>query len=158
SRTVARGFVRCPQPTDATRIGGGEDRMTRWRFLSIGLVAILIGSAGNAARAERVTGEGPDPIRYTVTFPAPAKHTAQVEPVFPTANEPSIELYMPVWSPGFYRVEDYAKNIDGLEARTPDAMKLDVAQTRKNRWRINCGGGARVVVTYRLKCEGRSVT
>jgi len=65
---------------------------------------------------------------------------------------------MPVWAPGFYRVEDYANQVEGLEARTPDGMKIDVEQTRKNRWRIAKGGNAKVVVSYGLKCEGRSVT
>jgi predicted metalloprotease with PDZ domain len=105
-----------------------------------------------------VDGKAADPIRYTVTFPAPEKHLAQVEAVFPTEKKAAIELYMPVWSPGFYRVEDYAKNVEGLEARTPDGMKLGVEQSRKNRWRITCGSNAKIIVTYQLKCEGRSVT
>jgi predicted metalloprotease with PDZ domain len=132
--------------------------MTRWRFLSIALVVILIGPVRNAPLAAMVDGEAADPIRYTVTFPSPEKHLAQVEAVFPTEKKVAIELYMPVWSPGFYRVEDYAKNVEALEARTPDGMKLNVEPTRKNRWRINCANSAKVVVTYRLKCEGRSVT
>ena len=37
-------------------------------------------------------------------------------------------------------------------------MKLEVEHPQKNRWRIKTGGSAKVVVSYRLKCEGRSVT
>jgi hypothetical protein len=29
---------------------------------------------------------------------------------------------MAVWSPGFYRVEDYAKRVQGLSARTTDEI------------------------------------
>jgi predicted metalloprotease with PDZ domain len=132
--------------------------MKPWPFLSVGRVAILIGIVGNAPQEGRADGEAADPIRYTVTFPSPERHLAQVEAIFPTEGKATIELFMPVWSPGFYRVEDYAKHVEELEARTPDGMKLNVEQVRKNRWRIENGGSAKVVVSYRLKCEGRSVT
>jgi predicted metalloprotease with PDZ domain len=132
--------------------------MTPSRFLGIGLLGILLAMVGNPPLAARVDGEGPDPIRYTVTFPSPEKHLAQVEAVFPTEKKVANELFMPVWSPGFYRVEDYAKNVEAFEARNPDGTKLPVEKTRKNRWRIESGGSAKVVVSYQLKCEGRSVT
>ncbi len=132
--------------------------MRRCRFLSVGRVAIFIGLVANAPLADRARGGEADPIRYTVTFPEPERHLARVEAVFPTEKKATIEIFMPVWSPGFYRVEDYAKHVEALDARTPDGMKLDVEQTRKNRWRITSGGNAKVVVSYGLKCEGRSVT
>ena len=65
---------------------------------------------------------------------------------------------MAVWSPGFYRVEDYAKRVHGLSARTTEGAPLEVESTRKNRWRVQAGGRPRVIVTYRVTCETRSVT
>ena len=107
----------------------------------------------------RGAAEGPEPIAYTVRFPSPEKHIAEVEAVVPTEGRPAVELMMAVWSPGFYRVEDYARKVEGLSARTPDGMALEVEATRKNRWRIvNKGGAAKVVVSYRLTCDRRSVT
>jgi predicted metalloprotease with PDZ domain len=132
--------------------------MRRRPFLGVSRVAILIGLVGNASSEGRADGVAALPIRYTVTFPSPERHVAQVEAIFPTEKKAAIELFMAVWSPGFYRVEDYAKHVESLEARTPDGMNLHVEQTRKNRWRIETGGSAKVVVSYRLKCEGRSVT
>ncbi len=101
------------------------------------------------------TGE---PIAYTVKFPSPEKHFAEVEAIVPTDNQASIELFMPVWSPGFYRVENYATHIESLEAKSRDGMTLEVEHPQKNRWRIKTGGNLKVVVSYRLKCDGRSVT
>lgn len=34
----------------------------------------------------------------------------------PTSGRRSIDLMMPVWSPGYYRVEDYAANVRELKA------------------------------------------
>jgi predicted metalloprotease with PDZ domain/dipeptidyl aminopeptidase/acylaminoacyl peptidase len=98
------------------------------------------------------------PVIYTVTFPEPAKHLCRVEMLVPAGQGEFVELMMAEWSPGFYRVEHYADQVQELSARTPDGKKLPVEQARKNRWRIGTGGASAVVVSYQLRCEGRSVT
>ena len=65
---------------------------------------------------------------------------------------------MPTWTPGFYRVEDYAARVQSLVAKTPDGATLDVTRPAPNRWRVAANGSAAVVLTYRLLCQGRSVT
>jgi len=104
------------------------------------------------------TALAPEPIVYTVRFPSPGAHHAEVEAVIPTRRRASIELMAPIWSPGFYRVEDYASRIQGLSARMPDGNMLKVEQPRKNRWLIQTNGAPSVIVSYRLLCNGRSVT
>ena len=99
-----------------------------------------------------------EPIVYTVKFPAPETHIAEVEATFPTNKRTTIELMMPIWSPGFYRVEAYASRVQSLSARTADGKPLAVTQPTKNRWRIETNGAASVVVAYKLLCNGRSVT
>jgi predicted metalloprotease with PDZ domain len=65
---------------------------------------------------------------------------------------------MPVWSPGFYRVENYANKLDQFKARAPDGTELAVEQPRKNRWKFPTRGAERVTVSYRLLGNARSVT
>jgi len=98
------------------------------------------------------------PIVYTVKFSAPEKHYAEVEVQVPVANRQSVEMMMPVWTPGFYRVEDYASRVEGITALTPDGKTLSIDQPKKNRWHIQTNGTSRVIVSYRLLCNGRSVT
>jgi Peptidase M61 N-terminal domain len=62
------------------------------------VAALTLSGLALAARAA-------EPIIYTVKFPAPDTRIAEVEAAFPTGRR-AIELMMPVWSPGFYRVED----------------------------------------------------
>ena len=92
-----------------------------------------------------------DSVRYTVSFPAPQTHYAVVEAQFPTGGQASIELFMPVWTPGSYMVREYSRNVEGVKG--PGA----VVKTRKNRWRIETGGAATVHVTYRVYCRQMSV-
>src|SRR5215813_8607795 len=74
-----------------------------------------------------------DPIIYTIKFPAPDTRIAEVEAAFPTGKRATIELMTPVWSPGFYRVEDYAGRVQGLSARASGGGTLAVTQPQKNR-------------------------
>jgi predicted metalloprotease with PDZ domain/lysophospholipase L1-like esterase len=98
------------------------------------------------------------PITYTVKFPEPARNYALVEAAVPTGEQASVELMMPVWTPGFYRVEDYAGKVQTLEARAPDGAALKAERVKPNRWRIQTGGAATAVVSYKLPCTRRSVT
>ena len=121
----------------------------RWLFAAFCL--LTLGSVVPAALAA-------EPILYNVKFPTPDTHYAEVEASFPTDKRPVIELMMPVWSPGFYRAEDYAGRVQELSARLADGKALLVEQPQKNRWRIQTGGGPNVIVSYKLLCNGRSVT
>ncbi|MFL6192743.1 MAG: hypothetical protein ACJ75H_01125, partial [Thermoanaerobaculia bacterium] len=48
----------------------------------------------------------PQPISYTVRFPAPQTHYVEVEALVPTDGLPAIELMMAVWTPGSYMVRE----------------------------------------------------
>jgi len=134
----------------ATSFSRGR-RGERTGWTAIGLAAALATFPAEASAAE--------PIVYTVTVAAPETHYADVRATYPTGGRGVIELMMPVWSPGFYRVEDYASRVEDLSARSPrDDRPLIVERPRPNRWRVQAQGAPTVVVTYRLRCDGRSVT
>jgi predicted metalloprotease with PDZ domain len=99
-----------------------------------------------------------EPIVYTVKLSAPDTHFAEIEATYPTGGQASIELMMPIWTPGYYRVENYAGKVQSLTARTPDGKTLTVDQSKKNRWQIQTNGAARVVVSYKLLCPRGFVT
>ena len=47
-----------------------------------------------------------DPIRYTVSFPAPHTHYAHVRAEVPTSGRDTVDLSMAVWTPGSYLVRE----------------------------------------------------
>jgi predicted metalloprotease with PDZ domain len=118
-----------------------------------GILVWLVGYIPQARAAQRL-----EPLVHTIKFPAPETHYAEIEVTVPTGRRAAIEMMMPVWSPGFYRIEDYASRIQGLSVRASDGKPLQVEQPRKNRWRIQTNGASQVLVSYRLLCNGRSVT
>ena len=97
------------------------------------------------------------PIAYTVRF-EPAAHVAEIDATFPTDRRSAIDVMMAIWSPGFYRIENYANRVRSISARTDQGTPVGIASTRPNRWRVETAGASSVVVSYRLYCVERSVT
>jgi predicted metalloprotease with PDZ domain len=98
-----------------------------------------------------MTAQELQPVRYTVSFPAPQTNYAEVVAEIPAAGQSSVELFMPVWTPGSYLVREYARNVEDVKG--PGA----VVKTSKNRWRVDTGGAATVRVSYRIYCHEMSV-
>jgi predicted metalloprotease with PDZ domain len=105
----------------------------------------------------RLAAQALEPIAYHLKFPAPDKHFADIEASVPTGGRDTIELMMPMWTPGYYRIENYAAKVQGLTAQTPSGKALKVEQPKKNRVVIHTGGAAKVLVSYRLLAEAKSV-
>jgi predicted metalloprotease with PDZ domain len=88
------------------------------------------------------------PLVYTVTFPNPASRTFTVNVVVPTDGRPSVDLMMPIWSPGFYGVQNYAARVTAFAATAPDGVTLDVEKPTPSRWRVTTGGKPSFTATY----------
>ncbi len=84
-------------------------------------------------------------IHYTVGMPDPATHLFEVTIDLDGVEGDSVDLVMPVWTPGSYKVRDYARNVQEFEAG-----KLRWGKTAKHRWRVFPAGRTRVRVTYKV--------
>jgi predicted metalloprotease with PDZ domain len=98
----------------------------------------------------------PDPIRYTLRFPAPQTHYVEVEAAIPAARDGQTDLFMAVWTPGSYLVREYSRNVEGVAAKSPDGRVLPVEKTAKNRWRVASGSAGSFTLSYRV--YGREMT
>jgi predicted metalloprotease with PDZ domain len=98
-----------------------------------------------------------DPIRYTVSFPAPHTHYVDVSAAVPTGGAPQVELMMAVWTPGSYMVREYSRHVEGVTAAQPDGRALDVEKIDKNRWRMATGGARTITVKYRVYAREMTV-
>lgn len=118
-------------------------------FLHVAAPSVSTAQTASSARP-------PEPIRYTIRFPAPHTHYMEVTAAVPTGGKPGIELMMAVWTPGSYLVREYQRNIERVTA-TGAGRSLAVAKSDKNRWRIATGGAATVTVTYGVYAHELSV-
>jgi predicted metalloprotease with PDZ domain len=128
--------------------------------LHLPFIAILLMTQTLSADAQTTaagSARATDPIRYTVSFPAPHTHYMDVSAVFPTGGRADVELMMAVWTPGSYLVREYARNIENVRATGAGGRALAVEKSDKNRWRVSTGGAPAVTVSYRVYGREMSV-
>jgi predicted metalloprotease with PDZ domain len=118
---------------------------------------VILTAAMLSADPGILSAQALDPVSYTIRFPAPATHYAEVEASVPADGRTDIELMMATWTPGSYLIREYARHVEAVRAATPAGEPLAVAKSSKNRWRIETGGADRVTVTYRVYCREMSV-
>jgi predicted metalloprotease with PDZ domain len=123
------------------------------RHLLLFVAAALLMTHADSAAAQTAA----EPLRYTLSFPAPQTHYLEVSAVVPTERRPEVELMMAVWTPGSYLVREYERNVEAVTAVGPDGRALTVVKSDKNRWRVTTGGAASVSVKYRVYAREMSV-
>ncbi len=97
-----------------------------------------------------------EPIRYTLSFPAPETHYIEVIANIPTGDKKTLDLMMPVWTPGSYMVRDYSRHLEKVTFSTENGEALKGYKTSKNHWFVETNGSPYVIVSYRT--YGREMT
>ena len=121
------------------------------RRLEAIIVALIVSCAPHAS------AQALEPVRYTISFPAPHTHYLEVEASYPAEGRPFIDLMMAVWTPGSYLIREYERHVEALTAADSRRVPLGVEKTRKNRWRVTTNGAASVSVRYRVYAHEMSV-
>jgi predicted metalloprotease with PDZ domain len=88
-------------------------------------------------------------MRYRLSLPEPHSHLFHVEATLERPGA-SVELALPVWTPGSYLVREFARHIEGLVAEDPRGRKLPVERLDKHRFRVASGDVDEVRVRYRV--------
>ena len=66
--------------------------------------------------------------------------------------EPDVEVSIPAWAPGAYRIVKYCRQISNLEA-AKENQKLNVVPVDEQTWSVKTGGASRFTVSYDLTVE-----
>ena len=131
-------------------------RHTRATSFALAASLLLLQLAAGTARAQApdprsraVPANAPE-IAYTVSMPRPHTHLFEVEarlryPAAPT----SLDLVMPVWTPGSYLVREFERHVQDFAASDgAGGRALAWAKVNKNTWRVEPGGAREVLVRY----------
>src|SRR5258708_8473881 len=78
-------------------------------------------------------------VHYTVSLPDPNSHLVRVRMEVQGLPGESTDFVMPAWTPGSYKVRDYAKNIQDFSAGKAPWRKID-----KSRWRVAAGADLQI--------------
>ncbi|CAM2007191.1 M61 family metallopeptidase [Acanthopleuribacter pedis] len=90
-------------------------------------------------------------IQAKIAMPLATQHYFDLEITFPPQNEAGTRrLQMPVWTPGSYKVRDYAKNVEAFAARDPKGEPLPWRKGDKSTWLVDVPAKTPLTVSYQL--------
>jgi predicted metalloprotease with PDZ domain len=87
-------------------------------------------------------------MHYHIAVSDPSSHFLSVTYKIPEINSDYIEIQLPAWRPGRYEIQNFAKNIQFIEAISKTGNKLSLNKITKDRWRIETRGENEVQVRY----------
>jgi len=67
------------------------------------------------------------------------------------------DFKLPEWTPGYYRIMDYARNVLNFRAEDGTGRELPCEKTTKNTWRVRTGKSSAASVSYDVYAFARSV-
>src|SRR5437867_12894230 len=87
-------------------------------------------------------------IEYTVKVADIPGQLFHVTTDIRNINQPALEVSLPVWSPGWYVIENYAKNILRFRVSEPGGRQLRTELVRKQTWRIDTKGISHITIEF----------
>jgi predicted metalloprotease with PDZ domain len=85
---------------------------------------------------------------FTVSMPQPDNHTFHVIFRCEGLKGELQDFKMPVWSPGFYGVGDYSRNVSNFRAEDSAKHPLPWEKVTKDTWRVAAGNASTIVLNY----------
>lgn len=98
-------------------------------------------------------------LHYTVDMKAPHTHYISISILTDTAIPSFFDIAMPAWSPGKYRIMDFARHVRDVRAyRNGSGEELALRRRDKQTWRISGPAPEGITVTYRVYANYMSGT
>jgi predicted metalloprotease with PDZ domain len=96
-------------------------------------------------------------MAFTVSIERPTTHYVHVDLKCDAAAGEVLEFKLPAWTPGYYMITDYARNVSGFRARDGAGRPLAWEKISKNAWTVKAEAAGVVVVSYDVYAFARSV-
>lgn len=87
-------------------------------------------------------------INYTVALNDVASQQFHVTTEIKNINQPKLELSLPTWTPGWYVVENYGKNLLRFTVTDGSGKRLLPRKTKKQIWSVDTRGITQIRVDY----------
>lgn len=107
-------------------------------------------SAPSAQKTPAAIRQMPE-IAYTVSMSKPATHLLEVEMRLKYSSPAdTVELKMPVWTPGSYLIREYARHVQDFAVSSGAGQPLKWEKINKNTWKIEAKSNKEIVISYRV--------
>lgn len=130
---------------------------SRSRRLRIFLLVIALVITASPDFAPAQTQAAAPALSITVSMDRPTAHYYHVVFRADGLKGETQDFKMPAWTPGYYRIMDYAKFVTDFRAEDGAGRVLPFEKTAKNTWRVHAGKAASIVVSYDVYAFSRFV-
>lgn len=103
------------------------------------------------------SSKGESKMEYTISMEKPSTHYYHISFYYKGIGKDIIDCSLPVWTPGYYWITNFPKNIVNFKAENEDGQKLKWEKVKKNTWRINTKGINSIIVSYDVYAYTQSV-
>ncbi|HKP86777.1 MAG TPA: PDZ domain-containing protein [Blastocatellia bacterium] len=124
-----------------------KQRLPRVLIACVSVWLITVATTSAQAQANQFR------IDYTVTLANPQDQLFHVTADVKNIREPQLSLSLPTWTPGWYTVENYAKNILRFKITDAKGARIQPIMTRKQTWRVDTKGVDRIKVEFDYRAE-----
>lgn len=95
-------------------------------------------------------------VEHWLSFPGLRQQYVQVRSRFPAFGDETL-LILPSWTPGAYRIRDYAADVDRFEVSDGAGRRFPATKVAKDAWRVRHDGVDRIEVGYRVHAADLNV-
>ncbi|MDQ2746171.1 MAG: PDZ domain-containing protein [Acidobacteriota bacterium] len=117
-------------------------KQMRQTYFSILFIFVIFGFQNVAAQKSNLQ------IDYTVRLAKPESKQFHVTTDIKNINQARLDLSLPVWTPGWYVVENYGKNLLRFRITDGDGKVLPHTMSRKQTWNVDTKGIKEIKVEY----------
>lgn len=117
----------------------------------IPLLFIAAAAATASAQSDKVVAPR---LSYTISVEKPGDKDLSVTLRVDGATSPTVDLAMPIWLPGVYRLQEYSNAVRELTATSESGSPADVTQPSPNVWRVSSQGKP-FTVRYEVDISGK---
>jgi predicted metalloprotease with PDZ domain len=96
-------------------------------------------------------------INYRVSMDDAANHNFRVSMTLKEVSTDTMVLKMPVWTPGYYWIQNYPKNLSRLEITDGSGRECPIRKTSKNVWKVATGGSGTLEASWVIYGNSHSV-
>ncbi len=87
-------------------------------------------------------------ITYSVALSDPVTQQFHITTDIKNINQPKLDLALPTWTPGWYTVENYGKNLLRFNITDGSGKRLPITMSRKQTWNVDTKGIRQIRVEY----------
>jgi predicted metalloprotease with PDZ domain len=89
-------------------------------------------------------------LAYRVAMPQPQTHLFEVEFIVSNWAGDTLDIMMPVWTPGSYLVREYSRQLQNFAVTTGEDRSLNWTKVSKHQWQIQTERSNEIVISYQI--------